>query len=618
MRKFAPILFGLCLSPGGVHCAIEHDTSNQHYNRHRPTKRSKPPSPPSNAPGSATPPSNAPESVTIDHNEWLHNESDLWWMSPSLLLVPSHRSDSPTQIPTEKNPTAIPANLFTVIPELSENQFSDMDKLGNNETVNEDLKELLITLIEKDSNLEEEGQLIKDIIKDVIARQSQQIDSQGRHHSNKDITAGSIASRQENSEMGGQKSSKSPKSPKSPKAGSSKSPKSKSAKSSSSKSPKAPKSSSSKGPGSSTAGSITSQWGNFKSSKSPKSPKAGSSKSPKSAKQGKSSKSPKSPKSPKSSSSKSPKAKSSSSKAPKSSKAMLESSTRFSSNNIPTSIENVRGRPQEEKKSKHSSKKDEKILDAIMNRAIPTNIPTLGDSIYGPKNLETREPSLNTMGARNKSSKDQPILNDLILSTVPSIVSKGPKTSNKSRKIGKAGEDARTYVDFICNRSEEQFKNLDGVGNYLPALQFIMHRDTRVLCPGKDPWEDQQIVQRYNLASIFLKTHGKRWRDPSDWLSKKEGCNWKGITCNGDGIVVEINLSTQGLSGKIPSELSNFPSLEVLDLFSNSLTGTLPKSILSLASLGEPCFQRFFAMPTIIFNFFLFLLTFFILQKYWM
>eukprot|EP00252_Welwitschia_mirabilis_P023527 TRINITY_DN6674_c0_g1_i3.p1 TRINITY_DN6674_c0_g1~~TRINITY_DN6674_c0_g1_i3.p1 ORF type:complete len:725 (-),score=143.95 TRINITY_DN6674_c0_g1_i3:489-2663(-) len=54
--------------------------------------------------------------------------------------------------------------------------------------------------------------------------------------------------------------------------------------------------------------------------------------------------------------------------------------------------------------------------------------------------------------------------------------------------------------------------------------------------------------------------------------------SWKGVTCSGSA-VTSLQLSGLGLTGTLYYELSSFPSLKILDLSNNAITGNIPYSL---------------------------------------
>lgn len=71
-------------------------------------------------------------------------------------------------------------------------------------------------------------------------------------------------------------------------------------------------------------------------------------------------------------------------------------------------------------------------------------------------------------------------------------------------------------------------------------------------------WSDEQIIQRYALACLFLATNSVRtaytdaeygagatppqWNRKYGWLAHSSECDWYGITCDADGRVSAIEL----------------------------------------------------------------------------
>ncbi|CAI7816800.1 unnamed protein product [Closterium sp. NIES-54] len=71
-----------------------------------------------------------------------------------------------------------------------------------------------------------------------------------------------------------------------------------------------------------------------------------------------------------------------------------------------------------------------------------------------------------------------------------------------------------------------------------------------------------------------------------------------GLSCNNDGTVQSLDLSSAGLSGGIPNALFHLTTLQYLSLADNSLTGKLPKSVSDLTRLETLCVRCLsFSLP---------------------
>eukprot|EP00759_Apiculatamorpha_spiralis_P046893 PhF_6_TR42955/c0_g1_i1/m.65338 len=91
------------------------------------------------------------------------------------------------------------------------------------------------------------------------------------------------------------------------------------------------------------------------------------------------------------------------------------------------------------------------------------------------------------------------------------------------------------------------------------------------------------INQHYALMTLYNATNGLSWQKNDGWgtADPTSVCSipWYGITCDGDGNVVKVVLTQNGLLGSLPvtGGLGGLSYLEVLNLEDNhGLTGTIP------------------------------------------
>ena len=88
-------------------------------------------------------------------------------------------------------------------------------------------------------------------------------------------------------------------------------------------------------------------------------------------------------------------------------------------------------------------------------------------------------------------------------------------------------------------------------------------------------------MQRYTLAALHYATNQVShdyakdplpWLKADNWMTNAHSCDWMGIECNEDKVIVSIDLERNRLSGKLPADLAIIGShLETLDLTSNLL-----------------------------------------------
>ena len=88
------------------------------------------------------------------------------------------------------------------------------------------------------------------------------------------------------------------------------------------------------------------------------------------------------------------------------------------------------------------------------------------------------------------------------------------------------------------------------------------------------------------LGHLYGATGGSRWNDSRGWLSGAPcKTHWQGVTCLG-GRVIGVNLTSNGLSGTVPTEIALIDSLVSLELPGNALFGEIPTALGSLKALS--------------------------------
>jgi len=92
------------------------------------------------------------------------------------------------------------------------------------------------------------------------------------------------------------------------------------------------------------------------------------------------------------------------------------------------------------------------------------------------------------------------------------------------------------------------------------------------------------------LVTIYENTNGPSWLNTDGWLTSTTPCEWFGITCI-NGTISRLQLSENGLTGTIPTELANLSQLEFLQLRNNQLSGSIPPQIGDLSNLRQLTLQ---------------------------
>jgi hypothetical protein len=98
-----------------------------------------------------------------------------------------------------------------------------------------------------------------------------------------------------------------------------------------------------------------------------------------------------------------------------------------------------------------------------------------------------------------------------------------------------------------------------------------------------------QKVQRFVLATLYYSTSGPNWKISDGWLSDAHECYWFSscTLCDDHGLIRELDLHENSLSGTLPVELSWLQYLIRMDLRENLLSGHIPTEFGRLSSLGD-------------------------------
>ena len=92
-------------------------------------------------------------------------------------------------------------------------------------------------------------------------------------------------------------------------------------------------------------------------------------------------------------------------------------------------------------------------------------------------------------------------------------------------------------------------------------------------------------MDREALVALYNATDGPNWENNGKWLSDAPIGEWYGVTTDGSGRVIGLELWDNRLSGEIPPELGSLSRLDSLYLSSNQLGGEIPAELGSLANL---------------------------------
>lgn len=118
----------------------------------------------------------------------------------------------------------------------------------------------------------------------------------------------------------------------------------------------------------------------------------------------------------------------------------------------------------------------------------------------------------------------------------------------------------------VCSAVPENQVQLQMTNSF--NTKCVSENDRRVCARFEDFENCPEYYERFDLE---VPANPKK-----RWLSWTNECDWYGIVCDQQGLVTEISLPKNGLTGSLVSEVSFLGRVTNLNLRENELTGTLP------------------------------------------
>ena len=121
------------------------------------------------------------------------------------------------------------------------------------------------------------------------------------------------------------------------------------------------------------------------------------------------------------------------------------------------------------------------------------------------------------------------------------------------------------------------WSNNDGLCAPVTTVFERWRRQREAEGPGCDE------ADRAALKRVFETMNGAAWVRSTGWLSEAPLEEWHGVVTDSVGYVVSLDLSRNGLTGRVSPAIAELPQLTVLRLGGNSLEGPIPRGLSSLA-----------------------------------
>ena len=101
----------------------------------------------------------------------------------------------------------------------------------------------------------------------------------------------------------------------------------------------------------------------------------------------------------------------------------------------------------------------------------------------------------------------------------------------------------------------------------------------------QDTIEDIQAKEKAILKAFYDATGGNNWKDKTNWCSNLPVSEWFGVRTDSDGLVRDLSVPENNLTGSIPEGVAGLSRLEAINVCYNHLTGSIPADLGSLSNL---------------------------------
>lgn len=146
------------------------------------------------------------------------------------------------------------------------------------------------------------------------------------------------------------------------------------------------------------------------------------------------------------------------------------------------------------------------------------------------------------------------------------------------------GQDAYT-ADKAAQELLGSFPLLTGRTLYRCNHPMLVLDLTEKMRSAESLHSDSTKADLIPLVALYLATDGPHWINSTNWLSDAPPTYWERLRTDTRGRVFSLNLSRNGLSGEIPTEVGNILRLRTLAFAENRLNGRIPAELGNLMQL---------------------------------